>query len=344
MRYFRILLLAAAALTAFSVPATARAQVYISLMAPPLLPDYTQPALTQPNEIWQPGYWAWGTDGYYWVPGTWVEPPQTGLYWTPGYWGTNTNGAGYMWNPGYWGQQVGYYGGVNYGYGYYGNGYVGGMWNGPTFRYNTAVNAVNPQYVRNVYVNRTVVVRRVYRYSYNGPGGYRVRPTAREIAISRERHVPMTAAQRAHLMEARADRNMYVKYNHGKPAEAAVAKPYSATHRPADFKPVTNNTEAKKQAVHSAPKETMHPMNKSVKPPSAAKQPAASKSSANSSHSTNKPPERMQPNTGGSKSSANKASGANKTSGANKASSGNKPPNGNAQGGGDNSKAKTPPQ
>lgn len=338
MRYFRILLLAAAALTAFSVPATARAQVYISLMAPPLLPDYTQPALTVPNSIWQPGYWAWGQDGYYWVPGTWVQPPETGLLWTPGYWGVNTNGAGYMWNPGYWGQQVGYYGGINYGYGYYGNGYAGGMWNGPVFRYNTAVSAVNPSYVRNVYVNRTVVVRRVYRYSYNGPGGYRVKPTPRQIAISRERRIQMTPAQRAHQMEAREDRNMYAKYNHGRPADAAVAKPYSSTNRPAHYQAMTKTSTANtNKAMRTAPKETMHPMNKSNQP-SAAKQPAAIKppermqpNSAKPPSSANKSPERMQPNSGSTKSGAN-----------NKASAGSKPPSAKAEGG-TKTKAKASP-
>ena len=42
-----------------------------------------------PNVQWIPGYWAWDEDygDYYWVPGTWVEPPQVGYLWTPAYWG-----------------------------------------------------------------------------------------------------------------------------------------------------------------------------------------------------------------------------------------------------------------
>ena len=55
-------------------------------------------------------------EGYYWVPGTWVEPPAEGLLWTPGYWGWG-NGA-YVWNAGYWGPTVGFYGGIDYGFGY----------------------------------------------------------------------------------------------------------------------------------------------------------------------------------------------------------------------------------
>ena len=56
-------------------PGRALAQIYIGIPAPPQLVEYTQPLLTEQNEIWQPGYWAWGPAGYYWVPGTWVEAP-----------------------------------------------------------------------------------------------------------------------------------------------------------------------------------------------------------------------------------------------------------------------------
>ena len=94
--------------------------------APPPIPAYDQPYVPVPNYVWQPGYWAWGAYGYFWVPGTWVAAPQPGYYWTPGYWGYS--GSRYAWNQGYWAPAVGYYGGVNYGYGYFGNGYNGGRW------------------------------------------------------------------------------------------------------------------------------------------------------------------------------------------------------------------------
>ncbi len=69
--------------------------------------------------LWTPGYWAWSDDiqDYYWVPGTWVLAPQPGYLWTPGYWGGE--GAVFLWHAGYWGPQVGFYGGINYGYGYW---------------------------------------------------------------------------------------------------------------------------------------------------------------------------------------------------------------------------------
>ncbi len=63
--------------------------------------------------------------------------PSDGLLWTPGYWGWN-NGL-YLWNAGYWGPHVGFYGGVNYGFGYTGVGFAGGYWHGGAFFYNRAV-------------------------------------------------------------------------------------------------------------------------------------------------------------------------------------------------------------
>ena len=61
-------------------------------------------------------------------PGVWVRPPQVGLLWTPGYWGWG--GGAYLFHAGYWGPHVGFYGGVNYGFGYGGVGFGGGRWVG----------------------------------------------------------------------------------------------------------------------------------------------------------------------------------------------------------------------
>jgi hypothetical protein len=217
----------------------APAQLYLNIGVPPLLEAYSQPQLGIQNEIWMPGYWAYQQGGgYYWVPGTWVMPPQPGLYYTPGYWQNQNNG--YYWNQGYWGSSVGYYGGVNYGNGYYGNGYQGGQWYGNQFRYNTAVSNVNPVIIRNVYVNRTVIVRQVNRWSYNGPGGYAIRPTPRQLAIARGQRFPLTTVQRNHIVYASKDRTLYNTYNHGRPPVVAVARPLNGTNRPASFKPVEN--------------------------------------------------------------------------------------------------------
>jgi hypothetical protein len=219
-------------------PGRALAQVYFGVPAPPLLVEYTQPLLTQPNEIWQPGYWAWGPAGYYWVPGTWVEAPGPNMWWTPGYWSWLSNG--YQWNPGYWGNNVGYYGGVNYGAGYYGNGYVGGNWAGPVFRYNTAVTHVNTTIIHNTYIDRTVVVNHIVRVAYNGgPHGIKVHPTPAQVSQAKAHRVTMTPQQREHESEAQMNRNNLTTVNHGAPAHVTVTKPLQTAHRPPDFAPVT---------------------------------------------------------------------------------------------------------
>ena len=47
-----------------------------------------------------------------------VNPPYVNALWTPGYWGYGGfGGFGYSWYPGYWGPYVGYYGGIDYGFG-----------------------------------------------------------------------------------------------------------------------------------------------------------------------------------------------------------------------------------
>ncbi len=110
MRYLFI------AILMLAIPASSFAGVFISVaIAPPVLPVYVQPACPGDGYIWTPGYWAYGPAGYFWVPGTWVVAPEPGLLWTPGYWGWG--GGVYVWHAGYWGPHIGFYGGVNYGYG-----------------------------------------------------------------------------------------------------------------------------------------------------------------------------------------------------------------------------------
>ena len=157
----------------------AYAQVGISVtFAPPELPVYEQPLIPGEGYIWTPGYWAWSDDDgdYYWVPGTWVMAPEPGLLWTPAYWGWEGNA--YVFHEGYWAPQVGFYGGISYGYGYTGAGYEGGRWQNGQFYYNQSVNNVNVTTIRTVY-NTPVNNTTVSRVSYNGGnGGVNVRPNA----------------------------------------------------------------------------------------------------------------------------------------------------------------------
>jgi hypothetical protein len=217
-----------AALAVVAVPVTSFAQVAVSVTvnaAPPPLPVYEQPPCPAAGFVWAPGYWAWDGDDYYWVPGTWVEAPAVGLLWTPGWWGWQ--GGEYLWHAGYWGPQVGFYGGVNYGYGYSGSGYEGGQWRGNQFYYNRTVsNVSNTTNITNVY-NQTVVNNTaVTRVSYNGgQGGIAAQPTAEQRAAANAHHEGPTALQSRHQELAAKDRELRASVNGGKPAIAATARP-----------------------------------------------------------------------------------------------------------------------
>ena len=193
--------------------------------APPPLPDYEQPPCPEDGWLWTPGYWAYSSAGYYWIPGTWVAPPRVGVLWTPGYWGFA--GGLYVFHAGYWGPHIGFYGGVNYGYGYGGVGFAGGHWVGNSFAYNTAVVHVNTTVVRNVYVNNVTVNNiTVNKVSYNGgAGGTAAAPTSQERAAMAEPHAPPTPAQHQHVTEAVRNPQLAARANGGHPAIAATARP-----------------------------------------------------------------------------------------------------------------------
>ncbi len=220
MRRFRFIIGLIAALV---IAPAAQAQIISITIAPPELPVYEQPAIPAPGYIWTPGYWAYGQDGYYWVPGTWVEPPAVGLLWTPGYWGWR-DGI-YAWHAGYWGPHVGFYGGVNYGFGYGGIGYEGGHWDNGVFAYNRTVNNFGSVTVTNVY-NKTVINNNITRVSFNGGnGGITARPTPQEQAATQEHHIAPAPAQVQQQHLASTNRALLANENHGRPAIAATAKP-----------------------------------------------------------------------------------------------------------------------
>ena len=228
MRKIRLTRLLWLALLMMAIPALSLAQISVGLsvhIGPPVMPVYPQPECPGPNYMWTPGYWAYGPDGYYWVPGTWVVAPAVGLLWTPGYWGYE---AGvYNWHAGYWGPHVGFYGGVNYGYGYAGRDYVGGHWDHGAFAYNTAITNVNTTVIHTTYINRTVINNvTVNRVSYNGgPGGIVVRPNAAEESAMHERHTIATAEQAQHEHAAGGNRALLASENHGRPSIAATSRP-----------------------------------------------------------------------------------------------------------------------
>src|SRR3984957_10338570 len=180
--------------------ATSSAQIAISVrIGPPALPVYAQPVCPGAGYLWTPGYWAWDDDdGYYWVPGTWVVAP-----------------VGLLWTPGYWGEHIGFYGGINYGFGYGGVGFEGGEWRGGAFFYNRSVMNVNVTNVTNVY-NKTVIVNNTH-VAFNGPGGVEARPTAQEEMYAHESHTAALATQTEHEHAASRDKQLFASVNHGRP-------------------------------------------------------------------------------------------------------------------------------
>jgi hypothetical protein len=209
-----------------AISAPAFGQVAVSVrFGPPALPVYVQPVCPGDGYMWTPGYWAWDdADGdYYWVPGTWVEPPEVGLFWTPGWWGWG--GDAFIFHEGYWGPTVGFYGGIDYGFGFFGVGFVGGHWDGGHFFYNRAVANVNVNIVHNVY-NERVTNETVNRVSFNGGnGGLTARPTPQEEAAANERHIPPVAGQTQQVQAARENRELRASVNQGKPPIAATPRP-----------------------------------------------------------------------------------------------------------------------
>jgi hypothetical protein len=199
---------------------------------PPLPVDYQQPEAPGPDYLWTPGYWDYASAGYYYVPGTWCAAPYAGALWTPGWWGYGSDR--YRWHHGYWGRHVGYYGGINYGFGFIGFGYQGGYWNGDHFFYNRAVNRVSPNAVGNyVYDRRVSVVNSTYinnsRTSYvGGQGGLRRGPAPQELAAVHEQRMPAMQSQIANRQAAAQDHQQFFNANKGRPQMLTVARPLAA--------------------------------------------------------------------------------------------------------------------
>jgi hypothetical protein len=214
------------ALVVLSMSTASFAQIGIAIsIGPPPIPVYEQPLCPEDGYLWVPGYWAYDYDisDYYWVPGTWVMAPEVGFLWTPGYWGWE--GGRYRFWDGYWGPHIGFYGGINYGFGYFGSGFEGGRWDGGHFFYNRAVMNINVTEIHNVY-NTTVINTTVNHVSYNGGnGGIDRRPRPEEEAAARERHLPPVAAQTQHVQAARSNPQLRASMNMGKPPVAATARP-----------------------------------------------------------------------------------------------------------------------
>jgi len=220
---------------------------------PPALPDYQQPEDPGDGYIWTPGYWNYASAGYYWVPGVWVQAPYQEALWTPSYWGYANNH--YEFFRGYWGRHIGFYGGVNYGFGYGGVGYQGGYWNSGHFFYNRSVNNINVAVVHNVYVH-PVPASNVRISFHGGPAGIRVRPLPAELVAWHEPHAAPMSAQVQIDRAASTNRAQFAEVNRGRPASFVVAKAVMADH---NVRPVAPPARIQPAAQQRGPGGVMHP-------------------------------------------------------------------------------------
>lgn len=257
MSTFRTLLV----FLALAVPAVLFGQVGVTIaIGPPPLPVYEQPICPGDGYLWTPGYWAYddSVSDYYWVDGAWVLAPEEGLLWTPGYWGWRD--GGFFFNEGYWGSEVGFYGGINYGFGYSGDGYGGGRWDGGHFFYNRSVNNVDITKNRNVY-DAAIETHNENRVSFNGgSGGIAIHATARQELAASQRHLPPVAAQTEHAQAARANPGSRATVNHGKPSTAAIPLPVGYNdHQTAAPQRATEPANAPAGSAATEPRAAIHP-------------------------------------------------------------------------------------
>jgi WXXGXW repeat (2 copies) len=221
-RSIRTMLFAFAVLI-MSIAASAQVRITVGF-GPPAIPVYELPVCPGDGYLWTPGYWAWDSDfdDYYWVPGTWIEAPEVGFLWTPPWWGWD--GGVFLFHEGWWGPHIGFYGGINYGFGYFGDGFVGGRWQEGHFFYNRDVLNVNVVNIHNVYNEHVTIVNNTHVSFNGGEGGLTARPRPEEVAAEHDRHIAPVAAQNEHIQQARGNPQLRASANQGRPPIAATAR------------------------------------------------------------------------------------------------------------------------
>ena len=148
----------------------------------------------------------------------------------------------YVFHAGYWGPHVGFYGGVNYGFGYGGAGSDGGRWEGGRFAYNTAVVNVNRTVIHNATIDSTVINHNAInsRTSFNGgTGGIAgaCLSSAGGFVCAGESHCRQRRNNRIMCRWLGRDRSNFASVNGGHPQNAAIpewerARESAAANRP----------------------------------------------------------------------------------------------------------------
>jgi hypothetical protein len=86
-----------------AVPAVALAQSTIQIIAPSAPPPVRTEVVPPPPTpgiavTWEAGHWDWRNNQWAWMPGHYVDTPQT--VWEPGHWAQEPNG--WLWIEGRW--------------------------------------------------------------------------------------------------------------------------------------------------------------------------------------------------------------------------------------------------
>ena len=96
-RVMRTTLRLATMLLTLSFLAGCAGTIWVTDPPPPLRVE-VRPSPPTEFAIWIDGYWAWGGNDYYWVPGHWERSPRG--VWVPGRW--EQGDRGYYWVKGHW--------------------------------------------------------------------------------------------------------------------------------------------------------------------------------------------------------------------------------------------------
>jgi len=136
----------------------------------------------------------------------------------------------FVFHPGHWGSAVGFYGGVNYGYGYFGNGYTGGHWIGNSFAYNSTVNHVSPAVAHHAYAESVAnqASRGVFSYTGEPRRGDATQAASQHQSLPRAVNKPATTTTVQRTSEAPEQ-----------PVE--VKKPAAVVKTPAPSTPTKSN-------------------------------------------------------------------------------------------------------
>jgi hypothetical protein len=89
--------------TDVEIPVEVAAEDVTATQAPPALRVETPPPAPSVGYTWTPGYWYWGSNGYEWISGSWMEPPRPGLVFVSPHWIRRGPsyvfvGGGWAWN------------------------------------------------------------------------------------------------------------------------------------------------------------------------------------------------------------------------------------------------------